>query len=163
MKRIDANEYVADARRLAEDIRAGGWRPDLILAIWRGGALPAIVVHEYLKANGWPAVLRPVVCESYSPDGTGAERVRGEPRWIACSETFAYIRPGMKVLAIDDIYDSGGTVESLRAIVRSAGADFRAATIYRNPRNPDAKSKPDWWLHDTAGEWLLFPHELPPR
>lgn len=160
MTKIDANEYVADARRLAETIRAGGWRPDLILAIWRGGALPAIVVHECLKAEGWPAVLRPVVCESYSPGGgAGAECVRGEPKWIACSEVFASIRPGMKVLAIDDIYDSGGTVESLRAIVSAAGADFRAATIYRNPRNAAAVSKPDWWMHDTSGDWLLFPHE----
>ena len=39
---ISADEYLLDQWRLAEQVRAGGWRPDFLVGLWRGGAPPAI-------------------------------------------------------------------------------------------------------------------------
>lgn len=153
MKEVSADGFIADSWRLAAAIEASGWTPDAIFAIWRGGALPGIAVHEYFKAAGNNALLAPITCESYSAPGKNAE-----PRWLRCAETFDAIEPGWKILAIDDIFDTGATMASLSKIVEERGAEMKSACIYWNPR--DGGARPDWWARKTDGEWLAFPHEL---
>ena len=51
---VGADDFLRDVWRLAAKIREGGWRPDRLIALWRGGAPVGAAVHEFLKAAGWP-------------------------------------------------------------------------------------------------------------
>ncbi|MGY8815582.1 MAG: phosphoribosyltransferase, partial [Gammaproteobacteria bacterium] len=52
---IDANELLQESFQLASSIYSSGYRPDLIVGVWRGGAPIAIAVHEYFSYMGWDA------------------------------------------------------------------------------------------------------------
>jgi len=49
---IGADELVRDSFELAARIYASGYRPDVILVLWRGGTPVGIVVHEFLLYKG---------------------------------------------------------------------------------------------------------------
>ena len=66
---ISANEYLEDCWRLAASVRSGGWRPDFILGLWRGGAPVAVAVHEFLKVSGWSVQHIPLKSASYTGIG----------------------------------------------------------------------------------------------
>ena len=52
-KYLSNNEYLEDTWALAAQIRNSGWRPDILIALWRGGAPVGVAVHEFFKATGW--------------------------------------------------------------------------------------------------------------
>ena len=37
---LSANDYLHDTWKLAASVRASGWKPDILIALWRGGAGP---------------------------------------------------------------------------------------------------------------------------
>ena len=52
-KYISPDRFQEDVWRLAAKARSSGWKPDMIIALWRGGATVGISVHEFFKATGW--------------------------------------------------------------------------------------------------------------
>ena len=74
-KYISADEFLLDAWRLAAAVRQSGWRPDWLVALWRGGAFAGIAVHEFLQASGWAVEHLPLKCRSYSGIGEATGRV----------------------------------------------------------------------------------------
>ena len=93
--------------------------PDVIYASLRGGAYMANVISEYYKValNGKKNILyAAVVARSYSDvNSQSAVRVDG---WTYSPE---YLRQGDKVLIVDDIYDSGLTLNHLVKIIMEKG------------------------------------------
>ncbi len=109
-----------DALILADKIyREDGFVPDVIYSSLRGGAYMANVISEYYKMalkNHKPVLYAAVVARSYSDvNQHDAVRIDG---WTYSPD---YLRMGDKVMLIDDIYDSGRTLNYLVSILLEKG------------------------------------------
>lgn len=109
-----------DALKLVHKIyREDGFVPDIIYASLRGGAYMANVISEYYKValkNHKPVLYAAVVARSYSDvKQNDAVRIDG---WTYSPD---YLRPGDKIMLVDDIYDSGHTLNYLVSILLERG------------------------------------------
>jgi len=133
-----------------------GWTPDFLFALWRGGAPVGVSVHEFFKVSGWNVRHVPLKCSSYSGIGENA----GEVVFTLGDEIFGMLRPGDRVLVVDDVFDTGKTAKAVRARVDAAGAEMRMACVYWKPGKNTTDMKPDYFVRDVGAEWLVFPHEI---
>ena len=98
--------------KICRDIVVSGWRPDYVVGITRGGAIPAVMISHYFN----------IPCETLKVslrDGGQCE----SNCWMA-EDAFGYIPTDMregidkrsdatyqkKILIVDDINDSGATI-----------------------------------------------------
>ena len=153
---LDASEYQRDIWRLAAAVRKSGWKPDYLVGMWRGGTPPAIGVHEFLKVSGWKILHAPLKCASY--DGIGKND--GGVTFFCGEAIFGRFRPGDKVLFVDDVFDTGKTAEAVVAKMASTGAEHRFACVYWKAVKNQTSLKPDYFVRDIGGDWLVFPHEM---
>ena len=51
-KFLYAQSFMNDSFKLAEKIHNSGYIPDVVIGIWRGGSITAMVIHEYLNFMG---------------------------------------------------------------------------------------------------------------
>ncbi|MDR0316681.1 MAG: phosphoribosyltransferase [Treponema sp.] len=108
-----------NALKLADRIYNEGFIPDVIYVSLRGGACMANVISEYFKLvhkGERPVYYAAVVARSYT-DVAAAEKVRIDG-WTYSPD---YLRVGDKVLLIDDIFDSGKTINCLAQIILDKG------------------------------------------
>jgi len=159
-----------DALKLAKRIFDDGFMPDVIYIPLRGGAYMGNVFSEFFKlvnTRDRPVFYAAVVARSYT-DIHQAGRVRIDG-WTYDPE---YLRSGDKVLFVDDIFDTGRTINHLvecildkglpREDVKIAVHDYKIAA-YREqlPITPDY-----WWRKievDTPenDSWIHYlSHEL---
>ncbi|MBP3365564.1 MAG: phosphoribosyltransferase [Treponema sp.] len=160
-----------DALKLAHRIfQEDGFVPDIIYTSLRGGAYMANVISEYYKValrNHKPVLYAAVVARSYSDVSQhSAIRIDG---WTYSPD---YLRAGDKVLLVDDIFDSGRTLNYLVGILLEKGVpreNIKVAVhdykIYKwKDRLP---VQPDYWCRKfeiaSPGEnsWINYnSHEL---
>ena len=74
------------------------------------------------------------------------------------------IKSDDKVLLVDDVFDSGRSVEAiLNNLITETGrnmpTDIRVACPWFKPMRNKTEHKPDYYVHQTD-DWLVFPHEL---
>lgn len=154
---IDADTLLAESFRLAVGIHASGYRPELILGVWRGGAPVAIAVHEYFTFRGHPCDHLPVRISSYTGIAAQAEHIAiyGLP------ELRTAVARYRRLLIVDDVLDTGRSLTALRDALAGAAADreLRIACPWYKPGNSRTGLVPDYHLHETDA-WLVFPHEL---
>ncbi len=153
---LTAEKYLEDTWQLAAMVRRTPWRPDLLIALWRGGAPVGVAVHEFLRATNWDVRHIPLKCASYTGIGENA----GEVAFTLGEEVFAMIRPGEKVLVLDDVFDTGKTARAVKERIEHAGAQMRIATVYWKPSNNTTELTPDYFVEDVGENWLVFPHEI---
>lgn len=146
-------------RQIAQQIADSGWMPDLIVAIARGGMLPAGAISYALgvKANG------AINVEFY----TGVGKTMLEPEILEPYMDISSLE-GKRVLIVDDVADSGKTLKLIMDLIAkeglsmgsdSAKVDARSATIYLKPTSV---IKPDYVFKQTD-KWINFPWSvLPP-
>jgi purine phosphoribosyltransferase len=146
-------------RQIAQQIADSGWMPDLIVAIARGGMLPAGAISYALgvKANG------AINVEFY----TGVGKTMAEPEILEPYMDISSLE-GKRVLIVDDVADSGKTLKLIMDLISekglsmggdSAKVDARSATIYLKPTSI---IKPDYVFKQTD-KWINFPWSvLPP-
>ena len=151
-----ADEYLRDSWRLAASVRKSGWKPDILIALWRGGAAVGVTLHEYFKVSGWDVRHIPLKCASYSGIGENA----GEVVFTLGEEIFGMLRPGDKVLVVDDVFDTGKTAKAVSERVAKTGAEMRLACVYWKPEKNKTGMKPDYFVKDVGLEWIVFPHEI---
>ena len=151
---IAANELLFDSFRLGRQVFDSGWRPDVLIALWRGGTPVGVAVHEILDRLGVPTRHMAVKCQSY----TGIDR-RGPVRIENAATLLATVRPGHRVLVVDDILDSGRTARAVLRLLTPRAAETRLAVIYWKLRASATGLRPDYHMHKT-GVWIVFPHEL---
>lgn len=152
---LDANQYLLDAFRLARKIYDSGFVPDELIALWRGGAPVGVAVHEFLYFKGWRPNHHVVKCGSYTGIGTRNKRVTFD----GSDAILDTIKPGTKVLVLDDVFDSGNTMKAVKDRLIKTGADIRLATVYWKPKANQTDIQPDFYLQETD-QWLVFPHEM---
>ena len=88
-------------QRLAGLIKESGYRPDLVIAIGRGGYVPARLLCDYMHIMG----LTSIKIEHYL---SGANR---QEQAVIRYPLKADIR-GVRVLVVDDVNDTGDTLEA---------------------------------------------------
>ena len=132
------------ARELAEAVAAGGYRPDMVLGIARGGLLVAGALGYALGIKNTftmnvefytgiderlevPMILPPV------------------PDLVDFAET--------KVLIADDVADTGATLKLVQQFCEGKVAEVRCAVLYEKPRST-VKCEYVWRRTD---RWITFP------
>lgn len=143
-------EFGDAARHLAGDVVAAGFRPELVVAIARGGLLLAGAVAYALGVKSCGALN----VEFY----TGIDERLAEPVLLPPLLDEASV-VGKKVLLVDDVSDSGRTLALSVQILEKLGAEVKTVTLYTKPRTI---LEPDFFWRRT-GQWIVFPWSaLPP-
>jgi hypoxanthine phosphoribosyltransferase len=129
----------------AEKIRGSGFKPDVIVGLTRGGWIPARVLSDLLEIPDL-AVVR---VEFY----LGVAENRSEP---VLTQGVSAVVEGKKVLLVDDVADTGKSLQLAREHIRQKGAtEVRIATVYRKPFSAVT---PDYFEKETR-RWVVFPWE----
>jgi hypoxanthine phosphoribosyltransferase len=160
-----------NAIRLAGKVHREGFLPDVIYVSLRGGAYMGNVISEFFKTvhkGRRPLYYAAVVARSYRDVGE-QDRVRVDG-WTYDPE---YLRSGDKVLIVDDIFDTGRTVNHLVGIIMDKGIpreDVRVAVHdykLRRYLSRQLPVQPDYWcrFHDLKSPeedfWIHYlSHEL---
>jgi hypothetical protein len=137
-------------RELAESIAADGYVPDMVLGIARGGLPVAGGLAYALGAK----VVGTLNVEFY----TGVDARLDEPIVLPPLLDFEALR-GSRVLVVDDVADSGRTLELVVRLIAGHVAQSRVAVLYDKPASV---VRPDY-VWRTTERWIVFPWSaLPP-
>jgi hypothetical protein len=123
---LDWHAFGRASRDLALAIAADGFRPDLILAIARGGMFVAGALGYGLAVKN----LHLMNVEFYTGEGTTLDMPVMLPP-VPDAVDFS----AKKVLIADDVADTGKTIELVRDFVTAHVAEVRTAVIYEKPQS----------------------------
>jgi hypothetical protein len=135
--------------RLVADLAASVGRDfDLVLAITRGGLVPAGMLAYRLD-------LREILVtgvEFYRPGGGTHEapRVGHFPD--------ASLLAGRRILVVDEVWETGETMTEVLARVRAAGATTVSAVIHYKPARSRVSGRPDHWAA-SVDAWVTYPYK----
>ncbi|MGR3984955.1 MAG: phosphoribosyltransferase family protein [Gammaproteobacteria bacterium] len=157
---ISAQELLEDSYRLGARIIQSGFRPDFIVGIWRGGAPVGIAVQEMLEHFDIPTDHISVRTSLYNQIGRAGDSVRVHGLGYLVRE----LNAENQLLIVDDVYDSGRSIEAVIAQLsartrRNTPAHIKVAVPWFKPGNNATSRQPDFYLHETDN-WLVFPHEV---
>ncbi|MCQ2592218.1 MAG: phosphoribosyltransferase [Treponema sp.] len=163
-----------NALKLASKIYKDGFIPDVIYCSLRGGAYMANIISEYFKIlsrvnHFHPVLYAGVVARSYS-DIAQHTKVYIDG-WTYPPEN---LRPGDKILLVDDIFDSGRTINTLvETLMNSRGIprddikvvvhDYKYFTYYKEqlPIQPDYYCRKFEIHSPDENRWIHYmSHEL---
>jgi len=122
MKRyyISYNEVRNNAIKISHVIASHGFIPDIIYVNLRGGAYTGNVISEYFKivtaCAPSPVFYAAVVARSYQADKQMRDIIIDG--WTYHPDR---LNPRDKVMIVDDIYDSGRTMQHMVEIIRDRG------------------------------------------
>lgn len=155
---ISAEQLLKDSFTLALQIMNSGYRPDLLVGIWRGGTPIAIAVHEALEFSGLPSAHCVLQVNSYTGIGS-RQSVQVHDIDALATKAGACKR----LLLVDDVFDSGQSMFSIISNLQDACGDnmpeVKIAVPYYKPANNTTTLTPDFFQHESSA-WLVFPHEL---
>ena len=157
---ITANDLLHDSYRLGAQIIESGFCPDFIVGIWRGGTPVGIVVQELLEYAGISTDHIAIRTSYYE----GIQRTRESVLVHGLGYLVRKVNSGDKLLIVDDVFDSGMSIEAVINELKSRSRlntpfDIRVATCWYKPDNNKSSRVPDYFIHKTD-QWLVFPHEL---
>lgn len=142
---ISWNRFAGLARRVAFKIIDAGFRPDLIVAIARGGYAPARVLADYL-------------------DVTNVASIKVEHYHGTRKAEQAFVRhplpehvEGRRVLIVDDVSDTGDTFDVAIPHIRQhlPEAEIRTAVLLHKAVCPKV---PDFYARKVVKwRWIIFP------
>ena len=119
----------------------GGWR--VVVAITRGGMAPAMIVARELDIR----IVDTISVKSYN------HQTRSEARVLKAPDA-ELVGNGEGVLIVDDLVDSGKTLELVRA--RYPKAHF--ATVYAKPAG---RPQVDTFITEVSQDtWIFFPWDM---
>jgi hypoxanthine phosphoribosyltransferase len=137
---------VALAMDLSIKIKNSGYIPEVIVAILRGGYIVAKLVGDYLAIDN----ISTVEIKFYRGIGEKGERP------IVLSPITHDLR-GKNILIVDDVSDSGRTLQVAIDVVKLHGAKhIKTATLYIKPWSI---TMPDYYVDETKS-WIVFPWEV---
>lgn len=143
-KLVSWEEIVSWARDLSKKIEESNYRPDVIVAIARGGFVPARLVCDFLMIEN----LISIQSQHWTEAAKAEEKaVIKYPYKLDLSNS--------KVLIVDDIVDTGDSVLLAKEFIRKSWnvSDVRVAVLQWI--SPVAKFKPDYYSIEVR-EWIWF-------
>lgn len=107
---IDYAKYKAYVQGICRDISTGGWKPDYVVGITRGGLLPAVMISQYFN----------IPCQTLKISLRDNQGESESNLWMA-EDAFGYeVYDEMcsgngrkRILVVDDINDTGATLDWL--------------------------------------------------
>lgn len=137
------------SRYLSQEIVDSGWMPDLIVGVARGGLIPAGAIGYAIGIKEMGAIN----VEFYTDIGaTLPEPIILNPRLDTESLT------DKKVLVVDDVADSGKTLDLVVNMLKETASEVRSAVIYTKPTTifePDYSwKKTEAWINFA---WSVLP------
>jgi xanthine phosphoribosyltransferase len=124
----------------------GDWRA--IVAITRGGMAPAMIVARELDIR----TVDTISVMSYHAGG-GAANERREAKVLKAPDT-ELMGDGTGILILDDLVDSGKTLELVRELYPNA----HFATVYAKP---EGESQVDTFITGVSQDtWIFFPWDM---
>lgn len=131
-------------RALAQQVADSGFRPDVVLAIARGGLTVAGAVAYALGVKNCFAMN----VELY----TGVEQRLQVP--VVLPPTLDLMDlAGLRVLVADDVADTGTTLQLVQRVIGEHVADARTVVLYQKP---NSIITPDYAWRSTE-RWIDFP------
>lgn len=131
--------------RLADEV---GRDHDLVLAITRGGLVPAGMLAYRLD-------LREILV-------AGVEFYRTEggthPEPLVLHFPDAALLAGKRVLVVDEVWETGETMTEVLARVRSAGGEPVSAVLHYKPNRSRVAGRPDHHAATVEG-WVTYPYK----
>jgi hypoxanthine phosphoribosyltransferase len=138
------HEYGTGSRRLAQLVAESGFRPDVILAIARGGLLVGGALSYSLQVKN----VFLINVEYYTGVGERLEF----PVLLPPPLSLVDIRDA-KLLVADDVADTGRTLAMVNDLCRQEVAEIRTAVLYEKPHSV-VKCDYVWRRTD---RWIVFP------
>ena len=136
-----------DARALAWRLDGkgpdgGAWRA--VVGITRGGLVPAMIVARELDIR----VVDTISVKSYSHQAQAAEAI------VTKSPQTDLMGDGTGILVVDDLVDTGKTLELVRRLYPKA----HFATVYAKP---SGKPQVDTYITEVSQDtWIFFPWDM---
>ncbi len=157
---ITAQSLLDDAFELAAKVIESGYRPDCIIALWRGGTPVGIAVQELFEYCGLAVDHIAIRTSLYS----GVDKRERRVKVHNLEYIFNNFTTDNKLLIVDDVFDTGLTIKAVLAEIRNnfgAGqrGEIRVAMPWFKPLRNKTDIQPDYYLHETD-DWLVFPHEI---
>jgi hypoxanthine phosphoribosyltransferase len=130
----------------AQKIKTQNYKPDLIIAIARGGIIPSRILSDLLEMPN----LSFIQIEFY----TNINQTLQEPN---LKQTLITNVAGKRILLIDDISDTGKSLKLAKTCLTNQGAiEIKTATLYLKPQSI---STSDFYEKQTTA-WVVFPWEI---
>jgi hypoxanthine phosphoribosyltransferase len=130
---------------LADQLVAGP-APDVVLAISRGGLVPAGMLGYRL---GWRDMLLAAVVVYDDEQG-----FRGHAEFLQFPAD-EHLR-GKRVVIIDEVWDSGTTIAAVSERVKAAGGFPITAVLHYKPKRSRVDLVPDHFVVETDA-WVVYP------
>ncbi|UXD21916.1 phosphoribosyl transferase [Ignicoccus pacificus DSM 13166] len=145
VKVVTWDEVVRWSNDLAFSILDSGYRPDVIIAIARGGLVPARLLVDYMNVID----MLSIKVEHWIETGSHQEEA------VIKYETKDVDLSGKKVLIVDDICDTGKSLVVARDFVKKYWNpdEIRLATLQYI--EPVAQIKPDYYV-DLVKDWTWY-------
>lgn len=143
-ERLTWDDFGTATRDISRAIVADGFIPEVVVAIARGGLLPGGAIAYGLGVKNCGALN----VEFY----TGVGTVLDAPEVLPPALDLSYLE-GRRVLIVDDVADSGRTLDLAVKLLDRHGAEARSAVIYTKPTTVIV---PDYSWKDTS-LWIDFP------
>lgn len=163
---VSAQDLLRDSFELALRIHESDFSPSFILGVWRGGTPVGIAVQEVLETLDCPTNHFAIRTASYGARTTSFDGTEELPkvRVYGLQHVVDVMNAEDSLLIIDDIFDSGRSVDAIIREVRArcrknTPTEIKVATIFYKPKRNLTDRTPDFYIHETD-EWTVFPHEL---
>ncbi len=143
-KLVSWDDIVKWSRELAKKIKESGFKPDVVVAVARGGFIPARLICDFLGVEN----LLSLQSQHWTEAAKAAERA-------IIKFPYKIDLTGKKVLLVDDIVDTGESLALAKKYILEnwRPKELRIATLQWI--KPVAKIKPDYYLIEVT-EWVWF-------
>jgi hypoxanthine phosphoribosyltransferase len=131
---------------LAREVAASGTRFDVLLAITRGGLVPAGMLAYRLGIRN----ILVAAVEYYDDEG------KPGPHPTFLQFPADPLLRGQAVLIVDEVWDSGTTIHAVTERVRQAGGDPTTIVLHYKPTHSQVPGTPDFHAV-TTDRWVVYP------
>lgn len=139
IRKYNWKEFDKDMYNLVRRIKYANFQPKTIVGLARGGLVPGVTLSHKLKV---PLLI--ISAKSYDGQQQGS---------LAFNVSFTKPMES-PVLLIDDICDTGSTMQNVYNYISSIGIDVKTATLFYKERSV---FKPNWYLNKVGDEtWIQF-------
>ncbi len=158
---ISSQQLLQDSYELGAKVLASGFRPKVIIALWRGGAPIGVAVQEFIDCyGGCQSDHIAIRTSSYSGIGERSDNIQIHDLTYLLKN----INHDDPLLIVDDVFDTGRTIDALITELKSRARkncpdDIRVAVPYYKPKSNLTDREPDYYIHTTE-QWLKFPYSL---
>jgi len=145
VQRLTLDEVVEHCDHVARTVRESGFRPDTVVAVARGGFTPARFLCDFLDVSR----LLSLQVRHYGSGGQAERRAE-------VSEPLAGAIAGCRVLLVDDVNDSGDTLEAARPYLEELDpADLRMAVLHEKANTSCQADYRSGFIREWR--WMLYP------